>query len=160
MSDAKSLSEETESNVMEAQTDEEASEQLPPKPRLLPYKSFLTTLEELPEFLKEHGVAVIPAVLDADEVKMMQAEMWELLATLSKDHSPPIQESDPLTWSTIRKFDLMHGMLFHGHGVAHSKVAWRVRQTPAVAAAFARIWGCAPEDLITSFRCPVHPSPS
>ncbi len=130
-----------------SQLEEENSEPQAP----ISYKSYETTLEDLPEFLAQHGVAVLPAVLNSEEAKTMQAEMWAMLAKLTKDFHDPIEETDPRTWASMAELRPLHGLLLNSLGICHSAPSWRARQHPGVAAAFARIWGCEPTDLVTSF---------
>lgn len=120
-------------------------------PHLLPYRSFETTLEELPETLRKHGVAVLPSVFTQDELAEMETHLWDMLRTLTAKSDAPIARDKPATWESYQSLAPMHGMLMQDHGVGHSRLAWFARQHPAVAAAFARLWQCAPQDLVTSF---------
>lgn len=118
---------------------------------LLPYRSFETTLEELPEYLAANGVAVLHGILSADDIAEMREAMWSLLSRLTKHLATPVVKDDCATWATVAQLDLIKGMLIKCQGVAHSPLAWMARQHPKVAEAFGAVWKCGAEDLVTSF---------
>lgn len=151
VSDAAVAEEEPKVKRMNPQT----SPKVPLPPSLLPYKSFdCANFEEMEKSLKEHGVAVMPNVLNSEEVREMQCGMWEYLEMVTEGIPSPAQRinrDDPSTWPKSIKFlTLLRNMLIQYARSGQSPVAWMGRQNPKVAKVFAQIWKCAVEDLWSS----------
>lgn len=77
---------------------------------------------------------------------------WEQRFTLNffewfESCSPNFKANDPATWKTANMPIMLHGILKHYFG--HTEMQWRIREL--CAPIFARIWGCQPEDLLSSF---------
>eukprot|EP00048_Salpingoeca_helianthica_P006094 m.94830 g.94830 ORF g.94830 m.94830 type:complete len:387 (-) comp13877_c0_seq1:21-1181(-) len=113
------------------------------------YENFDCTLETLEETLEQHGVAVLPDVLDVEEIGLMREGMWSMLGTITKNFATPITP-EPRTWGQYFALQPMRHSMLHDFKVGHAQVAWDVRQNPRVAGAFAKLWRVAPEDLLTS----------
>lgn len=113
---------------------------------MIPYRNYDVPIDKVREQLDKYGIAVIPNVLNSQEVLDTRKGMWQLLESLSKEFPKPIRENDPKTWGEmrylfpIRNFDL-----------AHAQYIWDVRQNETVTKIFADLWNCKPKDLITSF---------
>ena len=124
------------------------------------YRSYDTTADALNKQLQEVGVAVLPGVLNAGQIQAFRDGMWATLRFLTRNAEVPIDESSPSSWKTY--FDLfpVNDMLLQTHSIGHAQFAWDVRQNPNVVGAFARVWGCKPADLISSFDAiSFHPPP-
>lgn len=99
------------------------------------------------ETLAEKGVAVIPGVLSPAECAALETGMWNEFSNLTKGQLT----SDASTWRNFYNLFPLHSMLVQHWGVGHMQWIWDIRQHPSVVGTFARLWKCAPEELITSF---------
>jgi hypothetical protein len=123
------------------------------------YKEFYCELDNVKEALAANGVAVIRGVMSPEEIAPVVDAQWDAIEELTRDFvvsdnvnasALPINRNDPTTFKSWFKLLPMHSMLVQHYGVSHS-YPWLVRGNVSVAQVFARIWGCSPVDLITSF---------
>jgi len=115
------------------------------------YKSYDCTIDTLQETLDTFGVAVIPNIILENELVDIREKMFQELSHVTKNHDVPIIKEDPNTWRTLSTLRPLHGMLFQTYGLGHSQFAWDIRQHPAIANVFSKLWNVNKEDLITSF---------
>lgn len=115
------------------------------------YKSYNTDLKELKNTLDKYGVAVIPNVLNTDELKSMKSGMWKMLYTLTEKFDVPIKEENRESWKSFYELIPLHSMLLQYYKVGHSQFVWDLRQNEKIVNIFASLWNCKPEDLLTSF---------
>lgn len=93
----------------------------------------------------------IVQVFDDVESNQVEASVWEWVEHATSNLSLPVQRSKPETYRSFYQLHPSHGMLLQHWGVGHSQFAWDVRQHPRVINVFAKLWGCAPADLLCSF---------
>jgi hypothetical protein len=110
------------------------------------HRPFAGTLGTLDATLREHGVAVLPGVLSLARCAELLDGAWKEMGALTRGR---LRQEDPSSWRTFYELFPLHSMLLQHWGAGHQQWAWDVRQDPAVAAPFARLWGT--EDLIVSF---------
>ena len=115
------------------------------------YKDYTTTIENLQQTLDTYGVAVIPNVLNAEEIKEMQKGMWNMLNTLTSKFDKPIKDNDKTSWKSFYNLLPLHSMLLQHYKVGHAQFVWDLRQNPKIVNIFSKLWNCDPEDLLTSF---------
>lgn len=110
---------------------------------------YFTTSEQLGYTLCEHGVAVVPNVLDSTECEKMIDGWWEYIEHITSDFDTPICRSDE---STLKKFYELypkHNMLIQQWEIGHAQFVWDVRQNPKIIDIFKNFW--QEDDLIVSF---------
>ena len=109
------------------------------------------TPEEVKAMLEKEGVAVLQNTLNGAEIEAVRTGMWDTLEWLTSTQPTPLARGKPETYSAAKALMPNHGSLFQGWvGLAHRQHIWDVRQNPRVVETFARIWDCAPTDLLTS----------
>ncbi len=111
--------------------------------------NILTTLEK-------YGVAIIPSLLNENEIKNMNDGMWNYLEHITSNFDNttahgPINRNNKLTWKSFYDLYPMHSMLIQHYNIGHAQHIWDLRQNPKVVDIFAKIWDCNREDLLTSF---------
>lgn len=112
---------------------------------------FHATKETAMDVLAEHGVAIIPSVLNQEECWTMLTKMWEFFEEITVDAPTPVRRGDESTWNTLLDYMPAHSMLFQHWGVGHADFAWWLRQHPAVVEVFSTMWNTPAEDLLVSF---------
>ncbi|MGK7904296.1 MAG: phytanoyl-CoA dioxygenase family protein [Hormoscilla sp.] len=115
------------------------------------YQNYDTTLDGVTNSLEKYGLAVIPNVLNAEEIEAMQKGMWEMLEYISQDFELPIKQANPQSWKGIYQLFPSHSMLFQHFSLSHSQHVWDLRQNEKVVEVFANIWQCPQEQPLTSF---------
>jgi hypothetical protein len=75
------------------------------------YERYVTNKENLKATLDRYGVAIIPNVLNTNEIIAMQNGMWEFLEHATKEFETPIDRNNPQTFSEFLKLLLLHSML-------------------------------------------------
>ena len=112
---------------------------------------YITTKDLVLDTMKEHGVAIIPSLLNEQEINNMNVGMWNYLEYITSDFNIPIQRNDKKTWRSFYDLYPMHSMLVQHWSIGHAQHVWDLRQNPKVVDVFAKIWDCNREDLLTSF---------
>lgn len=112
---------------------------------------YITTPEKVREIIEKYGVAIIPNILNEDELKNMRLGMWEYLEHITQSFEIPILKDDPKTWREFSKLFPMHSMLLQHWKVGHAQFVWDIRQNPKIVNVFSKIWGVKPSELLTSF---------
>jgi len=118
---------------------------------MIPYENCDTSLANIKQQLAEYGVAVVPNVLNEQEVAAMQNGMWQMLEYVSEDFEMPIQRNNEKSWRSFFELFPKHSMLIQNFGLAHDQYIWDLRQNEKVVDVFAEIWDCDKRDLVTSF---------
>jgi len=103
------------------------------------------------EQLEKYGVAVIPDVLNLEEISNMKNGMWDTVEHLSSLCQVPIDRTDPETWNTWYSLNPTHNMLMQSYSIGHAQFIWDIRQNSNVSNVFSKIWSCQPDELLTSF---------
>ena len=114
-------------------------------------EKYLTTPDKLKETIEKYGVAIIPNVLNKEEINRMRSGMWEYLEHISQKFETPMNRDEPKTWVEYIKLYPKHSMLLQNYGVGHSQFVWDIRQNEKVVDIYSKLWGKPKEELLTSF---------
>jgi hypothetical protein len=114
-------------------------------------EKYFATAATLKATLEEFGVAIIPRVLDADEIVRFNSGMFDTLEQWMRDFPVPFKRNDPSTWISYLQLLPFHSMLLQCYGIGHSQHSWDVRQNPKVVDIFAKLWSVKQDELIVSF---------
>lgn len=100
------------------------------------------------ETIHKYGVAIVPNVLNGDEIESMNEGMWIYLETITDGL---IDRNDNSTWKHY--YDLLpnHSMLLQHWKIGHWQSIWDIRQNPKVCDVFSKIWDVPKEELLVSF---------
>jgi hypothetical protein len=115
-------------------------------------KDLYATPETLRAVLEEYGVAIIPKVLNPEEIKQFNTGGSKMLSTITANFPDgPVSFEDETSWRRFYTLMPLHSMLLQHFEVGHSQHMWDVRQNPKVAGIFAKLWSVKPEELLVSF---------
>jgi len=104
--------------------------------------------------LEEHGWAVIPDVVSAEESTSIQSKVWACLEKVSRGR---VSRADATTWQGAKFFKAMKGILMEPSPIYHCEGMWDARV--AMAPYFAHLYGDA--ELATSMdRLNIYPAPN
>jgi hypothetical protein len=110
------------------------------------------TPDTLRAVLDKYGVAIIPNVLNAEEIAQFNSKGSEMLRNLTANFpGGPVTFEKEESWRKFFELMPLHSMLMQHFGVGHSQHLWDVRQNPNVAGIFAKLWSVKPEELLVSF---------
>lgn len=106
--------------------------------------------------LQQHGYVVIPNVLSPAECTATIDAMWQWLSAISDG---TIQRNRPSTWAEPTAalpngkwpFSFREKGIIQWYRAGHQQFVWDIRQHPAVAAIFAQLWQCRPDELLVSY---------
>ena len=123
----------------------------------IPYKDYSELNETKGGWRKNlelFGVAVVPGVLNPQEIKDAQNGMLSTIEMLtSANKRKPKQgfkREDPNTWSNHAKILVpSHGMTLNNYEVGHAQFVWDIRQKAKVIKPFVDIWDT--DNLLVSF---------
>lgn len=115
------------------------------------YEKYVSTLDNVSQTLAKYGVAILPRVLNDTECAEMHVGMWNALETITGPWPVPIDRGNPESWRGISGLFPSHSMLLQHHGIGHAQFIWDLRQNPKCMDVFARLWKCAPDELLVSF---------
>jgi hypothetical protein len=115
------------------------------------FEKYVCSPETLKEKISEFGVAIIPAVLNADECNGMIDGMWDTLEKWTKKWDVPINRSKRTSWRQMNDLFPLHSMLLQHYSVGHAQFVWDLRQNPKCIDIFSRFWECPIDDLLVSF---------
>jgi len=114
-------------------------------------EKYYTTPEKLKETLEEFGVAIIPSVIQGDELEGMRTGMWDYLEGITSQFERPIDRKDNKTWVEYLKLYPKHSMLLQQYQIGHAQYIWDLRQNEKVVNIFSQFWDVPNEDLLVSF---------
>jgi len=114
-------------------------------------EKYITTPDKLKETIEKYGVAIIPDVLNTDEIKDMRDGMWDYLEHITQTFETPMSRDDPKTWVEYIKLYPKHSMLLQNYGIGHAQFVWNLRQNEKVADIYAKLWDTTKQELLTSF---------
>lgn len=115
------------------------------------YEKYICESKDTKKNIEEYGVAIIPSVLNKDEIDDMRKGMWSYLGHVTQNFEKPIKEEDPSSWVEYQKLYPKHAMLLQQYGIGHHQFVWDVRQNPNVVKVFSELWSVKEEDLLVSF---------
>ncbi len=103
-------------------------------------------LNNIKDVLEKYGVAILPNLLDEDEIKLMNTGMWDMLKNIQND---AIDVDKPDTWTNFYRLYPLHSMLLQHFGIGHSQYIWDLRQNTKIINVFSKIWDT--NELLVSF---------
>lgn len=112
---------------------------------------YITTPERVKETVDKYGVAIVPNVLDKEEIENMNNGMWDYLEHVSKEFDTPINRDRISSWKEYLKLIPKHSMLLQQYQIGHAQFCWDIRQNTKVINIFENIWVSPGEELLTSF---------
>jgi hypothetical protein len=116
------------------------------------FDRYVTTKENLKGTLLKFGVAIIPNVLNQQEIFEMQNGMWDYLEHITQSMPVPIDRNSPHTWrELIDKLIPQNSMLMQSWGIGHAQFLWHLRQNPRILEIMSSFWGVEPDELLVSF---------
>lgn len=119
--------------------------------KLTSYTNYDTTIDNVMDTLKEYGVAVIPNILNNEEIENMRNGVWDTMEYKTSYFDKPLNRNDVDTWDAWYKLFPTKDMLLQTFNVGQSQFLWDVRQNPKVVNVFSKIWNVEPKELISSF---------
>jgi ectoine hydroxylase-related dioxygenase (phytanoyl-CoA dioxygenase family) len=121
---------------------------------------YTTTPDKVHATLDKYGVAVIPNILNEDELKSIRTGMWDILEHITSEHPTPIKRDETKTWRTFYDLMPMHSMLIQHHSIGHTQPIWDIRQNQKVVDVFAHLHETKQDQLLVSFDgCSIHLPP-
>ena len=114
-------------------------------------EKYNTSPEGIKATIEKYGVAVVPSVLDEEELKGMRDGMWDYLEHVTQNFDKPIGRDDSKSWVEYLKLYPKHSMLLQQYGVGRNQFVWDLRQNEKVVDIFSKIWEKPKEDLLVSF---------
>ena len=115
------------------------------------YEKYVTSKENILETIQKYGVAIIPNILDENEIKAMVNGMWTTLEYLTEKFEVPIKRDMRETYASIKHLRPIETVIFQQWSIGHADFIWQLRQNPKIVEIFAKIWNVSNEDLLTSF---------
>jgi len=115
------------------------------------YEKYITDIDSMKNTIERYGVAIIPNVLNDDEIKQMNDGMWDYLEYVSQKFDKPILRANRKSWINYLKMFPKHSMLLQQFGVGHTQYIWDLRQNENIVEIFSRLWDVPKEDLLVSF---------
>ena len=84
---------------------------------LTSYKNYDCTIDNVLEQLEKNGVAVIPNILNQEEISNMKEGILNTLEYLSSLCEVPIDRNSPESWKTWYKFNPSNNMLLQNYSI-------------------------------------------
>jgi hypothetical protein len=112
-------------------------------------KIYVKNLKNLKYILNEHGVAIIPSLLDKDECKNFESGMFDYLEYIMQDFEKPFKRDDPNTYIEFYKLFPKHGMLMQHFSIGHAQFIWDLRCNKKIIKVFESIYNT--DELLVSF---------
>lgn len=113
------------------------------------YEKYVCESDKIMETVAKYGVAIVPNVLNNDELMAMRNGAFETFEFITQQFEKPFNREDTSTWGELSKLLPLHSMLYQHHSLGHSQYVWDIRQNPKVVDIFASMYGTS--DLLTSF---------
>lgn len=112
-------------------------------------EQYIATKETLKTILEEYGVAIIPNVLNEQEISDFKKGANEFFKHVSQEWENPINIYD----NTKSFYDLYpsHGMLIQHWNIGHTQFVWNIRENEKIVEIFSHFWDCSKEELLVSF---------
>lgn len=112
---------------------------------------YYTTSDKVKETIRKYGIAIVPDLLDSDEIEAIKDGSWEYLETVTQKFNNPIRRADKTTWGSIKGLYPINGMQLTRWKIGHAQYIWDLRQNPKILDVFCNIWNKEPEELLVSF---------
>jgi ectoine hydroxylase-related dioxygenase (phytanoyl-CoA dioxygenase family) len=114
-------------------------------------EKYVTTPEGVKDMVEKYGVAIVPDILNKQELESMRNGMWDYIEHITQSHPFPINRWNTKSWREFSKLYPKHSMLLQNWQIGQAQYIWDIRQNPKVVDVFSKIWDCEPEDLLSSF---------
>lgn len=115
------------------------------------YQNYECSIDNIKDTLQKYGVAVVPDILNDEEIENMRKGMWDTVEYLTSKLETPLDRDNTKTWDAWFQLLPMHDMLLQTFSIGHSQFVWDIRQNPKIAKVFSKIWDCPIMDLNSSF---------
>ena len=116
------------------------------------FKKYKPNAIKIKEKVKKYGVAIVPEVLDKDEIENVKNGVWDYLEHITQNYDNPIDRNNDKTWKEgFKSLFGLHSMLIQHWGIGHAQFNWDLRQNPKVVDIFSKIWDVNKHNLVTSF---------
>lgn len=110
---------------------------------------YVTTSENLKSTLDKYGVAIVPNVLNTEEIVQQQSGVCDFLEHITQKFETPFNRNVQNSWKSMYDLLPLHSMLMQHFGIGQAQYVWNLRQNPKIVNIFAKLWET--EDLLTSF---------
>jgi hypothetical protein len=80
--------------------------------------------ESILKKLNKYGVAIIPSLLNENEIKKMNDGMWDFLEHITSNFKVPINRNDKTTWKSFYDLFPIHSMLIQHWSIGHAQHVW------------------------------------
>lgn len=117
--------------------------------RVYMYDKYVCDNTTLMTTLEKYGVAIIPNLLDNNEIKSLNDGIWNYLEYASSNLDVSIKRNKPNTWKTYFEYFAEKGMLLQKYGIGHAEHLWKLRENPKIIKVFETIYNTY--DLSVSF---------
>ena len=107
----------------------------------------INSMNEMLEYLQEHGYAVIAGVATEKEIADAKENFWSFFEFVN----PQIKRNDASTWSNSNWLGDKSTGIISSCGFNHSDFSWNTRLLPSVRKTFSSIWNEPERNLIVSF---------
>ena len=115
-------------------------------------QTFFTDIFNVKDTIDQYGVAVIPNLLEPDEIEAFREGAWHTLEQLTSITETPVRRDDTSTWHGYKQLFPMHSMLIQHFGIGHANFIWKLRQNAKVIMVFQMLYGLQrPDELLVSF---------
>lgn len=112
-----------------------------------PERFSLSSQEAARKHFDAHGYVVFRSVIGDNEVKHALALLWDWLEGLGT----ALRRDDASTWTDANWPPSLPGGILPWLGIGQSRLQWFLRKQAGVKQAYAALWDCNVEDLVTSF---------
>jgi len=112
---------------------------------------YYCTKDTLKDTIEKYGVAVIPNVLNNQEIDAMKKGTWDTLKHITSKWNKPIDINVSNSWKGIKNLFPLHSMLIQHWSIGHAQYVWDLRQNPKIIDIFANFWNTNQNDLLVSF---------
>ena len=92
------------------------------------FNKYNSTINNFKDKLKSYGVAIIPGILNNNEIMEFRNGIWDYLEHVTANFEKPIKRNDKSTWRSLRELFPLHSMLIQHWGIGHAQFNWNIRQ--------------------------------
>lgn len=107
------------------------------------------SLENIDKMLDKYGVAILPGILNEEEIQAMNLGMWDTVEAMTRDFDLPVDRNNPQSFKSMKHLFPLHSFLFQHWEIGHAKYVWDVRASPSVRTVFQHLY--ATDKLVSSF---------
>ena len=115
------------------------------------YEKYVCDKDGVLAMVQKYGVAIVPNVLNEQEIVEMVDGMWTMLEYLTAKFPVPMHRDKPETYASIKYLRPIETVIFQQWSIGHADFIWQLRQNPKVVEIFAKLWNVSNEELLVSF---------